>query len=426
MPTGRPADRAAPLPGAAPGLAACRRSRRAALGPAPDPAAAWRSALLLALNPDTLTIEHAVALTDQPAPGSDDIAFAGGLIWVAGTRSLTAVNPAAATITAGAAPGTGQHRRLHPSANFAALGRGAPVTSTIVIGPGETFAPPPARAKPKLNGVRAWDKSFLGDFGKKPGPIPADISYQLGLLTIPPSVTDVLAWGYSSPPGPCPRPMGTPDLGRSQPASPPPSPRGRCIQWTFINASNAGNPAGTWQRLHTPPPTPSPTPTTVIVLHSGGFVGTEPDRFSPQRLVVQEPLSTIRWTFTSTTCSIDLYWFMPPQLQRGPARAACPWQHAFTLNVVTGFTSRGRVFSVVAGYVAHRMHDLVRAVLANGRSWTYDAQNADAMWLFAVQRCGDYPGTALRKVQEINAAGRVIATLPVPADPSHGGAANCR
>src|SRR5712691_10125142 len=100
MPTGRPADRAAPLPGAAPGLAACRRSRRAALGPAPDPAAAWRSALLLALNPDTLTIEHAVALTDQPAPGSDDIAFAGGLIWVAGTRSLTAVNPAAATITA--------------------------------------------------------------------------------------------------------------------------------------------------------------------------------------------------------------------------------------------------------------------------------------------------------------------------------------
>ena len=37
----------------------------------------------------------------------------------------------------------------------------------------------------------------------------------------------------------------------------------------------------------------------------------------------------------------DLYWFAPPQLQRGPARAACPWRHRFTLTIVRGFASRG-------------------------------------------------------------------------------------
>src|SRR5262245_17084726 len=63
--------------------------------------------------------------------------------------------------------------------------RGAPVRSVIVIAPGDTFAPPPAWAKPKLNGVQAWNESFLGGGKKPPRPIPSDISYQLGLLTVP-------------------------------------------------------------------------------------------------------------------------------------------------------------------------------------------------------------------------------------------------
>jgi len=83
------------------------------------------------------------------------------------------------------------------------------------------------------------------------------------------------------------------------------------------------------------------------------------------------------WTFRAATCSIDLYWFLPPWLQRGPARAPCPWQHRFSLNVVTDFASRGHVFSAIGGYVAHRMHQLDRAVLADGRTWLHDAQNAD-------------------------------------------------
>jgi len=301
--------------------------------------------------------------------------------------------------------------------------RGAPVRSVIVIAPGETFAPPPAWAKPKLDGVQAWNKSFLGRSKGSPRPIPADISYQLGLLTVPPSVTDVLAWGYSSRPGQCPPPMGI--LRPSSSPAPAPSPRGRCIEWTFINADNASNPAGTWQRLDTPSPSPSPTPVTVIALRSGGFVSSDLERFSPQRLVVQGPLSTIRWTFRAATCSIDLYWFMPPQLQRGPARAPCPWRHRFSLNVVGGFASRGHVFSVIGGYVAFRMRQLVRAVLANGRTWIYDAGNADGAWLFAVQRCGDFGGTALRAVEEINPDGTVIARLPVPAAPNLPGPASC-
>jgi len=294
--------------------------------------------------------------------------------------------------------------------------RGAPVRSVIVIAPGETFAPPPAWAKPKLDGVQAWDESFLGGDKNSPRPIPAKISYQLGLLTVPPSVTDVLAWGYSAPPARCPPPQGGVQIGPARSAAArPPAPRGRCIEWTFINADNASNPEGTWQRLHTPSPSPSPTPVTVIALRSGGFVSSDLERFSPRRLEVQGPLSTIRWTFRAPTCSINMYWFLPPRLQRGPADASCPWRHRFSLNVITDFASRGRAFSVIGGYVARRMGQLVRAVLADGRTWIYDAQNADGAWLFAVQRCGDFAGTAIRAVEEINPAGQVIARLPVPA-----------
>ena len=50
------------------------------------------------------------------------------------------------------------------------------------------------------------------------------------------------------------------------------------------------------------------------------------------------------------------------------------------------------------------MGQVVRAVL-DGRTWTYDATDADGAWLFAVQRCGDFPGTALLEVEEVNQDG---------------------
>ncbi len=159
-------------------------------------------------------------------------------------------------------------------------------------------------------------------------------------------------------------------------------------------------------------------------LRSGGFVTSDLERYSPQRLVLQGPLSTIRWTFAAATCSIDLYWFAPPGLQRGPGRPPCRWQHRFSLTVVGGFASRGHVFSVIAGYAASREGQLVRAALADGRTWIYQVQNG--AWLFAVQRCGDFTGTALRSVQEIAApAGPVTARLRVPAARHLPGAAGC-
>jgi hypothetical protein len=301
--------------------------------------------------------------------------------------------------------------------------RGEPVRSTIMIDPEMTFAPPPGWAKPKLNGVQAWDESFLGGNRAHPRPIPADLSYQLGLLTVAPSVTDVLAWGYSSPPGACLYTQVPRLSSRSHAARP--TPAGRCIRWTFIDARNASNPAGTWQRLGTPSPSPTPTPGTVTALRTGGFVGTFVERFSPQRLVVQGPLSIIRWIFDSATCSITLQWYLPPQSQRSPARAPCT-RHVFSVDVITAFASRGHIFSVVAGYVARPNGHLVRAVLADGQSWIYDPTAGNGGWLFAVQRCGDYRGTAFRVVEELNRAGRVMYRIPIPGTPNFNRAASCR
>lgn len=188
----------------------------------------------------------------------------------------------------------------------------------------------------------------------------------------------------------------------------------RCIGWTFIDASHPGNNYGTWQPLGTPMSSPS-LPPGAAGLRSGGFLDASLQRTSPHRLVLQGPLSTIRWTFDNASCSINLYWFEPPQLQRGPAHAACPWGHVFAVAVASDFTSRGHVFSAIGGYVAHREGELVRAVLADGQTQIYDPEDADGRWLFAVQRCGNYPGTAFRAVQEISPAGAVIARLPIPA-----------
>jgi hypothetical protein len=65
-----------------------------------------RSALL-ALNPVTLAVVHTVAVPQPPGWGLNGIAYAGGLIWVAGIHALTAVNPVTASVTATVPLGTG-------------------------------------------------------------------------------------------------------------------------------------------------------------------------------------------------------------------------------------------------------------------------------------------------------------------------------
>ncbi len=306
--------------------------------------------------------------------------------------------------------------------------RGAKVKSVIVLSSDarETFAPPPARARPRLDGVQAWDRSFLGHRnGRKPRPIPANMSYRLGLLTVPPSTTDVLAWGFSSPPGSCPQRQVAPLPGQTpRPRPALHAPRQRCIEWTFINASNASNPDGTWQPVGPPPPPPAP-PAGTAALRSGGFLDASLERVSPQRLVVQGPLSTIRWTFDSTNCSMTLHWFSPPTSQRRPARGTCPRRHTFSIWAAGDIASRGRVFAVVAGYLDGR-NRIVRAVLADGQTQIYDPEVSDGAWLFAVQRCGNYNGTALRAIQEITKDGTVVASLPVHAEISSATASSCR
>ncbi len=73
---------------------------------------------------------------------------------------------------------------------------------------------------------------------------------------------------------------------------------------------------------------------------------------------------------------------------------------------------------MIGGYVAKREGQLVRAVLADGRTWIYDPEDANGAWLFAVQRCGDFAETAFRAVEEINQDGTVIVRLPVPGRPA--------
>ncbi len=53
---------------------------------------------LLALSPATLAVVHRVVLPDQPGWGGD-VAYAGGLIWVAGTHLLMGIDPAAGRLT---------------------------------------------------------------------------------------------------------------------------------------------------------------------------------------------------------------------------------------------------------------------------------------------------------------------------------------
>ena len=67
---------------------------------------------------------------------------------------------------------------------------------------------------------------------------------------------------------------------------------------------------------------------------------------------MQGPLSTIRWTFDNASCPVALHWLEPPLSQQRPARGACPRRHALAAPTAWDVTSRGHVFSVLAGYVA--------------------------------------------------------------------------
>jgi len=66
---------------------------------------------VLALDPATLAITHSVALPGRPGWGGQNVAYAGGLIWVSGARELMAIDPVtarfAATVPLGRTASTG-------------------------------------------------------------------------------------------------------------------------------------------------------------------------------------------------------------------------------------------------------------------------------------------------------------------------------
>ena len=130
-----------------------------------------------------------------------------------------------------------------------------PMTITIDPQIGETFAPAPSPAAPKLTAQQAWQRyAELAD--SKRTTIPSFVTARLGLLTLPVGPADApgtgrlvrhgseaytayreLAYGYSW--HSCPVYVGGPGM-----RPPPPTP---CIERTFLNANTGKQIDTTWQ-----------------------------------------------------------------------------------------------------------------------------------------------------------------------------------
>ena len=165
------------------------------------------------------------------------------------------------------------------------------VTEPIYLDSQTLFAPPPAGTTPELDATQAYDA-----WARRSRPVPDELNYELGLLTVAPSVTDVLVWGYHLP-----------TAGDCMTHGMVNAPAMQCIQWDFIDADTGEFVQGMSQVVSGPGsdiPTPTP-PAGTDELASGGALPPNMERFSPDRLVVQAPLSTIRWTFDMADCEIS-------------------------------------------------------------------------------------------------------------------------
>ena len=162
-----------------------------------------------------------------------------------------------AVVIAVAGCGTTRAADLRQPAPAAA--RVAPAWRTITIDPqvGETFAPAPASAAPKLTAQQAWAR-YARENGSDRTAIPSFVHVRLGLLTLPVGPADApgagrlvhhgseaytayneLAYGLSTPSG-CAY-VGGPGM-----RPPPPTP---CIEWTFLNANTGKQIDSTWQKI---------------------------------------------------------------------------------------------------------------------------------------------------------------------------------
>lgn len=288
---------------------------------------------------------------------------------------------------------------------------GSRVASSIVIGGDsllnqETFVPPPAGLQPRLSAEQAWRAVQR----RRPGhrrvlPIPATTHAVLGVLTLPPQVTDVLAWGFRRGPQVCVY------TGMYQPKRPPP-----CYWWEFLSASTGRMLDSTEQEVRPSGVTPTPIPTQRLL--ASGFIAGDTSRFAPSEIVYQAPQSVIRWTFDERHCRIEEHWFEPVTTVGTTSLPSCEWRRAFSVDKVASFAGRGGDFEVVAGHQARREREYVRVTLADGKTSFYQ-EDSDAAWIFVVQRCGADPsGTAVAKVEEVSTkthhviASKTIAPRP--------------
>jgi hypothetical protein len=135
------------------------------------------------------------------------------------------------------------------TAKFRTATTATDVSTTITIDPsvGETFAPPPADASPALTAAQAWAAYTQVDTSYGSSQIPANVSVELGLLTLPlgPSgangsenytADNELVYGFSWHNCPASRNPKAQTL--------PPNP---CVEWNFLDANSGSQIDETWQ-----------------------------------------------------------------------------------------------------------------------------------------------------------------------------------
>jgi len=165
---------------------------------------------------------------------------------IAGVLLATAiVLTACGTVTS-----AGQSRDVRSQSGRSVTATAAAVTRVIVIDPqaGEKFTPPFAKASPALTPQAAWGKFMRRISSPKSLRIPANVSVQLGLLTLPIgpigrhgaekyAARNELVYGYSWHSCPVSMNPNHPKLS----ASP-------CIEWNFLDANTGRQIDLTWQQ----------------------------------------------------------------------------------------------------------------------------------------------------------------------------------
>jgi hypothetical protein len=156
------------------------------------------------------------------------------------TRSRSRFIIIGALVIAALAAGFIVTRIQQAPARAESAGGASPLTTTIMINSGQTFAPAPLSAAPAMTAQQTWAQ-WAQLNGSSQVTIPSDVTVRLGLFTHPlgPSgpTQNELAYGFSS--------HGCPANGNPRATFSASNP---CIEWTFLDASTGQLIDLTWQQ----------------------------------------------------------------------------------------------------------------------------------------------------------------------------------